>query len=370
VAITDIAYLTPLYFNERCCLGGGERYPLNLARGLVRASHGRSRVKLVSFGNAARLEVLEPGITLQVLQVNGRPIQPLDVVSWQLPAAIADADIVHIHQAFTRFSEAGLLAARQQQKWTCITDHGGHTSMVGVQAGSIELADRVICYSEFGASLFDTQVPIEMVKGGVDGDFFTPPPEPSLGRDHVLFVGRLLPHKGVDVLLQNLPQGLPLVICGRRYHDQYFQYLLSLAKGKRVKFVTDANDETVRDLYRRAIATVLPSVYLDCYGNNYLAPELMGFTLLESMACGTPAICSRVGAMPEFVDHGVTGFVFDEPRELADYLELVASNPKTVDEMGAQARRAIEQEFGLRVVAAKTLAIYHSLRDQGRREAA
>jgi glycosyltransferase involved in cell wall biosynthesis len=370
VAITDIAYLTPLYFNELSCLGGGERYPLNLARGLVRASRGKSRVKLVSFGNAARLQVLEPGLMLQVLKVNGTPIQPLDVVSWQLPAAIADADIVHIHQAFTRFSEAALLAARQQQRWTCITDHGGHTSTVGVQAGSIELADRVICYSDFGASLFDTQVPIEMVKGGVDEDFFTPPPEPSLSRDHVLFVGRLLPHKGVDVLLQHLPEGLPLVICGRRHHDEYFQYLLSLAKGKRVEFVTDANDETVRDLYRRAVATVLPSVYRDCYGNNYLAPELMGFTLSESMACGTPAICSRVGAMPEFVEHGATGFVFDEPHQLSDYLELLASNPQTVGEMGAEARRAVEEKFGLRVVAAKTLEIYHSLLDQERREAA
>jgi glycosyltransferase involved in cell wall biosynthesis len=370
VAITDIAYLTPLYFDELSCLGGGERYPLNLARGLVRASRGQCRVRIVSFGDAARLKVLAPGVQLEVLPVNGRPAQPLDVVSWKLPAAIADADIVHIHQAFTRFSEAALLAARQQQKWTCITDHGGHTSMVGVQAGSIELADRVLCYSDFGASLFDTQVPIEIVKGGVDEEFFTVPPGRSSRRDHVLFVGRLLPHKGVDVLLENLPQRLPLVVCGRRHDDKYFQYLLSLAKGKRVEFVTDADDEAVRDLYRRAIATVLPSVYRDCYGNNYLAPELMGFTLMESMACGTPAICSRVGAMPEFVDHGVTGFVFDEPGELGLYLERLASNPQTVRDMAAQARQSIEQKFGLRVVAAKILAIYHSLREQGRREAA
>ena len=40
MATRKIAYLTPLYFDEKSCLGGGERYPLNLALGVVRASGG------------------------------------------------------------------------------------------------------------------------------------------------------------------------------------------------------------------------------------------------------------------------------------------------------------------------------------------
>jgi glycosyltransferase involved in cell wall biosynthesis len=369
VANTNVAYLTPLYFSERSCLGGGERYPLNLARGLVRAARGRCQVRLISFGDSARREVLEPGLTLQILDVQPPPAQPLDVASWHVPAAIADSDIVHIHQAFTRSSEVALLAARQQQKLTCITDHGGHSSTVGAQVGSIELADRVICYSNFGASLFHTQVPIEVIKGGVDETFFTPGPGRPR-REHVLFVGRLLPHKGVDRLIEALPAGLPLVVCGRKYNEDYFKRLLMLADGKRVDFVTDADDETVRDLYRRALVTVLPSVYTDCYGNCYVAPELMGFTLLESMACGTPALCARVGAMPEFVDHGLTGFVFDRSDELTGYLELLAANLRLAEEMGAQARRAVLERFGLRVVALKTLTVYDSLVGRRYEEAA
>ncbi len=68
--------------------------------------------------------------------------------------------------------------------------------------------------------------------------------------------------------------------------------------------MTDADDTAILDLYRRAFALVLPSVYRDCYGNTQSAPELMGFSLLEAMACGTPAICSRVGGMPEYVRDG------------------------------------------------------------------
>ena len=65
----------------------------------------------------------------------------------------------------------------------------------------------------------------------------------------------------------------------------------------------------------------------------------MGFTLLEAMACGTPAICSRVAAMPEFVLDGETGFVFDDLPELTDRLRALADDPDLVDRMGRQARR-------------------------------
>ena len=370
VSITEIAYLTPLFFSELSCLGGGERYPLNLARGLVRASDGRCRVKLISYGNSQSLEEIEPGVSLQVMTARRRPSRPLDVVSWQIPRAIADADVVHIHQAFTRAGEAALLAARQQRKWTCVTDHGGHSSTIGAQVGSIELADRVICYSDFGASLFETSVPIEVIKGGVDDIYFTEASPLPARREYVLYVGRLLPHKGIDRLIDALPVGLPLVVCGHKHREDYYQRLLDLAAGKDVEFVTDADDDRIRELYRRALATVLPSVYRDCYGNSYVAPELMGFTLLESMACGTPAICSRVGAMPEFVDHGATGFVFDGTEDLTSYLELLASNQGMAAEMGERARRAVEEKFSLRVVAVKTLALYDSLRQGRRMEAA
>ena len=50
MAPRKVAYLTPLYFDEESCLGGGERYPLNLARGVHHASGGRCRVELISFG--------------------------------------------------------------------------------------------------------------------------------------------------------------------------------------------------------------------------------------------------------------------------------------------------------------------------------
>jgi len=341
-------------------VGGGERYPLNLARGVVEGSQGVCEVELISFGASSFHRQLYPGVTLRVLKAAGPPRNPLDVVSWDLPTAIADADLVHIHQAYTRCSEMGLLVAKQQRKPICITDHGGSTSPLGGQVGSLELADRIICYSQFGASLYRSRTPIIVIKGGVDAAHFTLPTNRP-PRDRVLYVGRLLPHKGIDQLIAAMPRELPLTVCGRCYHDDYFRLLRKLAQGKRVEFITDADDETIRHLYIRAWVNVLPSVYRDCYGNSHLAPELMGFTLLEAMACGTPVICSRVAAMPEFVRDGETGFVVDNQDELTDRLGRMAANPSMVEQMGRQARLAVEHEFDLKVAGARFWAVYKDL---------
>ena len=368
MATRKLAFLTPLYFDDASCIGGGERYPHNLAVGLATHSAGEFEVDLISYGPEPLIRPICPGVTLKVLRAARKPRVSLDVVSWDLPEAIAGADLVHIHMAYTRSNEVGMLAAKIQRKPVVVTDHGGHSSWLGASLGILELADQITCYSDFGKSFYQTKTPITVVKGGVNGDQFTPPavrPE----RDRVLYVGRLLPHKGIENLIKALPADLKLTVCGRPYHPDYFEMLKSLAIGKDVEFVTDADDARILELYRRAWENVLPSVYRDCYGTSHVAPELMGFTLLEAMACGTPAICANTAAMPEFVEHGVTGFVFNTVEELHGQLSMLASNPRLVEQMGVAARRSIDTDFDLKVVSRTMATIYRNLIDR-REEAA
>src|SRR3954447_13387146 len=84
MALRKIAYLTPLYFDETSCLGGGERYPLNLAIGVVHASRGACRVELVSYGAASFRTELRPGVSLRVLRGDNRPGNRLDMTSWEV----------------------------------------------------------------------------------------------------------------------------------------------------------------------------------------------------------------------------------------------------------------------------------------------
>ncbi len=355
-----VAYLTPLYFDPASCLGGGERYPLNLARGVAASPGPPVRVVLISFGREAHRQTLGPGVDLQVLPLAGRAIHPLDATSWALPSALVGASLVHIHQPFTRCGELGFLIARQERIPVCVTDHGGDSSPLGRDAGMLEQVDRVIAYSDFGASFFRGHPRVSIVKGGVDAGWFQPPAlRPT--RDRVLFVGRLLPHKGVDVLISAMPPDLPLTVCGQPYDAGYFEYLRTLAVGKRVTFMTDADDETVRDLYTRAWATVLPSVHRDCQGGVHQKPELMGFTLLESMACGSPAVASRTGAMPEFITQGSNGYIYDTPTELKKILQKLASDPDHVEDLGRQARETVLRDYDLSVAGAKLRAVYDQL---------
>ncbi len=62
-----IACITPMYFSDESYIGGGERYPLNLARGVVESSGGEYSVDLISFGPEARSHALARGLTVKVL---------------------------------------------------------------------------------------------------------------------------------------------------------------------------------------------------------------------------------------------------------------------------------------------------------------
>lgn len=356
-----IAYVTPLHFDGTSYIGGGERYPLNLARGV--AATGDCTVELVSYGPEPVQREVAPGVTLRVLAATAAE-HPLDVTSWEIVDALRDADLVHVHQVFTRGGEVAVLVARQLHKPVCVTDHGGGTTRRLEATGALAMADAVVAYSDFGASLVratSPQKPVDtyVIKGGVDTAFFTPPT--SAHRDGVLFVGRWLPHKGVETLIDAVPDGVSLTVCGQPYSEDYTARLRRHAEGRLVEFVSDRDDEGLRELYRSALAVVLPSVYEDAYGNVYLAPELMGFSLLEGMACGAPAVCSRVGAMPEFVADGETGFVFDTPAELNDVLARLASLPADVERMGAAGRAMVERDYDLRVAGAAMRSLYERL---------
>jgi glycosyltransferase involved in cell wall biosynthesis len=353
-----VAFLTPLYFDDASYIGGGERYPVNLARGIVSASNGSASVRIVAYGFEPLSREIQAGVELRVLAVERRTPRMEDALTVRLPSAIEDCDVVHIHQVLTLAGEAGILSARLLGKPVCVTDHGGATS--GAGRPLLDLADRVIAYSDFGASFLDTSTPISVVKGGVNGEFFTPPHD-GTSRDIAVFVGRLMSHKGIDRLIAALPDGLPLIICGRPYHPDYARLLRGLSEGRPIEIVEDADDSTLRDLYQRAVAVILPSVYRDFYGTPFRAPELMGLALLEGMACAAPAICSRVAALPEFVDEGVNGFIFDTLDGLTARLSQLWHDPDLVRRLGSHARAAVDQRFDASRAGGRVLEIYEQL---------
>jgi glycosyltransferase involved in cell wall biosynthesis len=240
------------------------------------------------------------------------------------------------------------------------TDHGGASYNYADRLSLERLLTAFIPVSHFSASLLPrladrTSMP---VFGGVDVTRFHP--DGDRRERQVVFVGRLLPHKGIDVLLRAVDDRTPVRIFGHAYDARYRAELERLAAGKDVTFHEHASDAEIVDAYRRSMVSVLPSVHHASDGRFHPWPELLGLSLLESMACGTPVVASKVGGVPELLDDGETGFLVSpgDPAELGSRIgELLAPSPQWT-RMSRRGVEVVHEHFTWDHVAERCLQIY------------
>jgi glycosyltransferase involved in cell wall biosynthesis len=182
-----------------------------------------------------------------------------------------------------------------------------------------------------------------------------------------LFVGRLLPHKGIADLIRGLPDGLPLTVVGPVPDPATKDRLVELSRGKAVTFLHGLGDEALVHEYQRAMCVVLPSVYRTDEGYETVVPELLGQTLLEGMACGAPAICTDVASMPEIVEHGVSGFVVppNDPASIGERLSWLRAHPADAASMGEAGRRRVLAKFTWTHTVDRCLEAYREARSVG-----
>jgi glycosyltransferase involved in cell wall biosynthesis len=271
------------------------------------------------------------------------------------------ADVVHCHQIHATATTMAAEFCRRTGKKVFVTDLGGGPGS-GMNRVNDELFDAHLHISRFSQSLWrDHKTPSVLISGGVDSTRFHPADVPP-AEFRAVFVGRILPHKGIDVLLRALPDDMPLDVIGRAYDARYLEDLYGLASGKLVSFITGLDDDSLPDAYRRASCVVLPSVYRTMYGDESFAPELLGQTLLEGMATGLPAICTEVGAMPEVVVDGVTGFVVPggDVEALGKKLEILRADQSLASQFGSNARKHVLENFNWAGVVSRCLREYES----------
>ena len=238
------------------------------------------------------------------------------------------------------------------------------------------LFDRILAVSRYSAGqLRSPPERTRIVYGGADPVRHRP--HPGERRAGVLFVGRLTPHKGIDVLIRALPPDARLTIIGSEGHDprpperDYPSLLRSLAAGRRVQFLGAVDDEELARQYRTAAVLVIPSVERTCYGRRIVVSELLGLVALEAMASGTPVIASRLGGLPEIVEDGVTGYLVPpgDVVTLRERLTQVLADPAAAARLGSNARKAVVAELTWDRCADRCLAAYRELLDhrEGRR---
>jgi glycosyltransferase involved in cell wall biosynthesis len=276
---------------------------------------------------------------------------------------IGGVDVVHCHQQHLLMSSTAAAVCRMAGRRVFVTDLGGGGWDISAYVSTDGWFDGHLHISEYSRRVAGHQdMPrARVILGGVDSAKFSP--SCDVRRDGaVLFVGRLLPHKGIANLIEALPRDLSLDIIGPRNDGPYVERLHALARGKSVRFRHDCCDEMLVGAYRRALCVVLPSLYRTAESETTV-PELLGQTLLEAMACGTPAICTQVASMPEIVEDGKTGFVVDagDLCALADRLSWLAAHPLEADAMGQAGRQVVLERFQWNQVVGRCLDAYRSL---------
>jgi glycosyltransferase involved in cell wall biosynthesis len=183
---------------------------------------------------------------------------------------------------------------------------------------------------------------VRLIPNGIDTDFWSPAPRRARDdrrqdrrRPHLVGVGRLLHVKGFDILLDALARlraaGLEarLTLIGDGECAQDLQALAArLGVGDLVDFRGFQGPEEIRRAFREADAFVMPS-----------RSEGMPLALLEAMACGLPAVATRVGGVPEILTREAGLLVPPEDaKELTDALVVLLSTPGEAGRRGERAR--------------------------------
>jgi glycosyltransferase involved in cell wall biosynthesis len=357
-----VIHVAPTTFGAQGLLGGGERYPLELARALART--GEVDCELVTFAQTAGRRTEESGLRVTTLRpllhVRHHPAHP---VATGVARALTDADLVHTHQVRSAPSRMAALAARARGQTLVTTDHGlGGGGWFGLLPQMFDLFLTVSRYSAQTIRIDPTRN--RTIYGGADPDRFFP--DPAEERAGVLFVGRITPHKGLDVLIRALPDHARLTVVGTTGHDRhppestYPELVRRLAAAREVSFVTAAPDAALPELYRRAAVAVLPSVQRSCFGRTIAISELLGLSALEAMASGTPVVASRIGGLPEVVSDGETGLLA-EPGDVAglrDRLATLLGDRRLARRLGDNARAAVLDRFTWEHCARRCLIAY------------
>ena len=353
-----VVHLSPAMFGHSGIYGGGERYAYELARHMARVVP----TTLVAFGEQPAFWTTPEGLRVQVLgpawYVRGQRFNPMHP---RIVEAVASAEVVHAHQTNILASECAALLGRLTGRRVFASDLGGGGWCLGSRLRTSRWFHGHMHLSEYSRRLAggENDPKHHVIFGGVDTDCFSSCLD-TVREPMVVFVGRLLPHKGIDVLIEALPSGLTIEVIGRPYSPAYLERLKELAKGKQVRFRADCNDFEVIQAYQRALCVVLPSVYRDCYGNETRVPELLGQTPLEAMACGTPAIVTRVASLPEVVTDGETGFVVppNDAAALKSKIEWMRDQPAEVVRMGGAGRKRVSEIFNWNAVVNRCLVAY------------
>jgi glycosyltransferase involved in cell wall biosynthesis len=178
-------------------------------------------------------------------------------------------------------------------------------------------------------------------------------------RSFLIALGRICPEKGFHIALDAAKRAdVPLLLAGQTFpyetHESYFAREIAPRLDDSRRFIGPIGLARKRRLLSAARCLLVPS----------LAPETSSLVAMEALACGTPVIAFPAGALPEIIEHGRTGFIVRDEREMAEAIREAARIDPEV------CRAAARERFSLERTVERYFALYRKLARLGWAEAA
>ncbi len=338
--------------------------------GLELAQRGHE-VHFISYAQPIRLMTPQPNIHYHEVEVSRYPLfeyPPYDLALATRMAEVAelyDLDLLHVHYAIPHSVSAllarqMLAAAPRKRKLPFVTTlHGTDITLVGLDRSylpitrySIEQSDGVTAISKYlkerTHSVFDIKNSIEVIYNFVNCDLYTRDSKTAEqrleyaepGEKILVHLSNFRPVKRLtdvieifDLVRQQVPSKLLLIGDGP---DRSQAEWLAVQKGLHDRVIFLGKQDRVREKLALADVMLLPSEL-----------ESFGLAALEAMACEVVPITTRVGGLPEVVDHGKTGFLSSvgDVKDMASHAIDLLKNPDLLHTMATAAREVALTRF-------------------------
>jgi glycosyltransferase involved in cell wall biosynthesis len=332
-----IAMVAPPYFDvPPAAYGGIEGVVADLVDALVARGH---RITLIGAGrHQTRAQRFVATYDEGPADRLGEPMPEL--VHAAKVAAILDtldADVIHDH------TMAGPLMARGRLTPTIVTAHGPVTGDPGEFYRALGDTVHLIAISDAQRSSAPDLPWAATAHNAIRAETF---PFRADKDDYAFFLGRFHPEKAPHLAIDAArAAGMPIVLagkCSEPIERAYFAREVESRTGPDVTIVGVADAVVKRRLLAGAACLLFPIQW----------EEPFGLVVIEAMACGTPVVALRRGAVPELVVHGQTGIVVDDTAEFPDAI----AQARQLDPMAC--RKHVEAAFTVEVMAERYEAVY------------
>ena len=363
-------------------VGGLGRHVYDLTSALVRQGARVCVLTAPAAGRPGREDV--NGV--EVLRLPPEALRGQDFLAWvdelnrglvglarNLAARGAVFDLVHAHDWMVGTAAEAIASSLGLPVVATVhaTEYGRHGGLHNElqrtiherEARLARLARRIICCSRYMADevrrLFGAGGKVRVIPNGIDAAGLRCPPDEPVSRSPeptLLFMGRLVPEKGVQVLLEAMRllrvkfPGLRLVVAGRGPYEEHLRRLTrAYGLDAAVTFTGFVDGLERNRLLARAHVGVFPSLY-----------EPFGIVALEAMAVEVPVVVGDTGGLTDVVEHGADGFRVPPGRAdlLAYYVGILLENPVLAQEMAARAAKKVRMLYDWRSIAEETLEVY------------